>query len=373
MGIGAGWGPRFRRIPGFIPTPNLVIPTSNNYPIWPFLSRLFRSLFNRYYSSDPNDKLAPAGFGGSAFVQADNSLAYQVLFENKPIATAPAQKILVTDTLDPNLDLATFVLTGITFADQTIAIPAGLDHYETTLPIKANGVDLLADVNASLDRATRTFTLTLQAIDPATGWLPDDPLLGLLYPDDETGRGQGSVSYVVKPLAGLPSGTVITNEAQITFDYNDPMDTPLVHNSLDAGTPTSQVDPLPATTTDSTVTVSWSGQDEAGGSGIAGYDLYVSLDGGAFLPAFTGLTETSATLWVLPGHTYSFYTIAHDNVGHVQATPTAAQATIQIASPLSISSIAAVSPNSRNTAVSTIDVTFNRPINTSSLSPAPGP
>ena len=286
--------------------------------------------FNRYVSIDPNDKLAPEGFGAFDFVQADNSLAYQILFENKPIATAPAQKILVTDTLDPNLDLATFTLTGITFADQTIAIPAGLDHYETTLPIKANGVDLIAEVNASLDRATHTFTFTLQAIDPATGWLPDDPLLGLLYPDDETGRGQGSVSYVVKPVAGLPSGTVITNQAQITFDYNDPMDTPIVHNTLDAGTPTSQVDPLAATTTDSTVTVSWSGQDEAGGSGIASYDLYVSLDGGAFLPAFTGLTETSATLWVLLGHTYSFYTIAHDNVGHVEAPPATPDATTTI-------------------------------------------
>ena len=86
-------------------------------------------------------------------------------------------------------------------------------------------------------------------------------------------------------MAGLPSGTVIQNQAKIVFDYNDPINTPLVKNTLDAGTPTSQVDPLPATTTDTTFPVSWSGQDEASGSGIAGYDLYVSVDGGIVLPA----------------------------------------------------------------------------------------
>ena len=60
-------------------------------------------------------------------------------------------------------------------------------------------------------------------------------------------RGVGSISYVVKPKAGLPSGTVIQNQAQIVFDFNDPIDTPLVKNSLDAAAPTNQVAPLPAT------------------------------------------------------------------------------------------------------------------------------
>ena len=125
------------------------------------------------------------------------------------------------------------------------------------------GANIVVEVDASLDRATRTLTLTLQAFDPATGWYPEDPMVGLLYPEDGTSRGVGSISYMVKPLPGLPSGTVIQNRAHIIFDFNDPIDTPLVHNTLDAAAPTSQVAPLPATTTDPTFTVTWSGQDEA--------------------------------------------------------------------------------------------------------------
>ena len=31
----------------------------------------------------------------------------------------------------------------------------------------------------------------------------EDPLTGFLYPDDATGRGAGSFSYIVRPKAGL--------------------------------------------------------------------------------------------------------------------------------------------------------------------------
>jgi hypothetical protein len=59
--------------------------------------------------------------------------------------------------------------------------------------------------------------------------------------------------------------------------------------------------------------------------------------------------------------------VATDNVGNVQATPAAAQATIQIISALSITSIAPVVPNPRNIAVPAIDVTFNEPVNAATL------
>ena len=61
--------------------------------------------------------------------------------------------------------------------------------------------------------------------------------------------------------------------------------------------------------------------------------------------------------------------MATDNAGNVQATPTAAEATVQILSPVTVTSIAAVSPNPRNAPVSTIFVIFSEPINTNTLSP----
>src|SRR5262249_17520701 len=157
-------------------------------------------------ANDPNTKMAPAGQTQASSIPEQTPLPYQVSFENQPAATAPAQEVVVSDRLDAALDLDTFQLTNIAFANRSIDIPPGFDHYEPGVPVRARGVDLLGDARAALARATRTFPLTLQAIAPATGWAPENPLLGLLYPNDETHRGEGSVSYRVAPKAGLPSG-----------------------------------------------------------------------------------------------------------------------------------------------------------------------
>ena len=76
--------------------------------------------------------------------------------------------------------------------------------------------------------------------------------------------------------------------------------------------------------------VSWSG---SGGSGSLSYSIYVSDNGGAFTPWLTATTQTSSPYTGINGHTYGFYSVATDNVGNVQATPSGAQAntTINIA------------------------------------------
>jgi hypothetical protein len=97
-----------------------------------------------YYSIDPNDKLGPGGFGDGAYLPAEQSLAYQVRFENKSDASAPAQRIVVTDGIDDDLDLNTFELNEIRFSNQMLAVPPGLNHRETTVPMNANGTDIRA-------------------------------------------------------------------------------------------------------------------------------------------------------------------------------------------------------------------------------------
>src|SRR4051812_45445931 len=64
-------------------------------------------------------------------------------------------------------------------------------------------------------------------------------------------------------------------------------------NTIDAGTPTTQVSALPATTTGTIITLPWSGQDDPGGSGVAGYDIYVSDNGGPSTPFLTATAVTS--------------------------------------------------------------------------------
>ena len=75
---------------------------------------------------------------------------------------------MITDTLDPNLDLSTFQLTEIAFGDTVLAIPPGSQDYQTTVPMTYNGVSFDVVINASLNYQTRLLTVTFQSIDPST-------------------------------------------------------------------------------------------------------------------------------------------------------------------------------------------------------------
>jgi hypothetical protein len=109
-------------------------------------------------------------------------------------------------------------------------------------------------------------------------------------------------------------------------------------------TVTSSVSPLPAVTTTARFTVSWSGCAGAGGSGIASYSIYVSVDGGAFLPWLTNTALTSASYAGSSGHHYGFYSVATDTAGNCQPTPTAAQSSTRVVIPLTFTLPPALPP-----------------------------
>src|SRR5262249_47623759 len=145
--------------------------------------------------------------------------SYRIDFENEATATAPAQRVVVTDQLDPNLDWSTFQLTDLGFGDTLLSVPAGSQHYLTTVYMTYNGKPFQVQVEASLNAQTGQVYATFQSIDPNTD-LPPDVLTGFLPPEDGTGRGMGHIAYVIKPKANLSTGTRIRNVALITFDAN---------------------------------------------------------------------------------------------------------------------------------------------------------
>jgi hypothetical protein len=100
--------------------------------------------------------------------------------------------------------------------------------------------------------------------------------------------------------------------------------------TVDAQSPTSSVQHLPATETAASFAISWSGSDKAGGSGVSGYTIYVSDNGGPFAKYLTNTTQTSATFTGAGGHTYGFYSLATDLAGNVQPAPGTAQTTTTI-------------------------------------------
>jgi hypothetical protein len=196
-------------------------------------------------SQDPNDKVGLAGVAAPRYISGQDTMPYEVMFENKPNATAPAQKVVVTDRLDPDtFDLASFSLGPITFGNQIITPPAGLKTYSTSVPFDVDGNpnttadDIIVQINAALnltidDPDFGQVTWNFQSIDPMTGQPPIDPLRGFLPPNTSAPNGQGSVYFSIDPLSNLAAGDTITNGAVIVFDTNPSIDTPIWLNTID--------------------------------------------------------------------------------------------------------------------------------------------
>ncbi len=181
------------------------------------------------FSRDPNDKLG-VGVSLAGWVHTGQTLLYTIHFENVATATAPAQRVIITDTLDPNLDWSTLALQTIGFNGVTIAIPAERQQF-TTQSFVATDPNLVR-VRAALDLDAGIVRWELQSVDPVTGDWPEDPLAGFLPPNDATHRGEGYVMFAIRPKAGLAYGSVITNQARIVFDVNEPIDTNVVINTI---------------------------------------------------------------------------------------------------------------------------------------------
>jgi hypothetical protein len=106
----------------------------------------------------------------------------------------------------------------------------------------------------------------------------------------------------------------------------------------DTTPPTSSVTLLPNYETSGSFTVAWSG-DDAGGSGIAAFDVYVSDNGAAYTLFQSHITGTSATFAGQDGHRYRFYSVATDSAGNAELAPSSADATTLVDSSNPVSSI----------------------------------
>lgn len=281
-------------------------------------------------SFDPNDIVGPAGFGAEHHVASQNTMPFMIRFENDPEeATAPAAFVRVEQQLDPDLDWTSFRLEDIGFGETIVPIPVETAFYETRIDLTAIH-EFYVDIIAGIDSSNGMVFWEFSTIDPTTGDLPADPFKGFLPPNENGVEGQGFVTYSVSPKESSPSGTRIDSVAKITFDVNDPIDTPSVYHTLDSLVPQSNVQGLPENTFGNAVKLRWLMTDEMGGSGVKQLQVFVSQDASEYveLPVDPGATETTFVGEV--GHVYSFYSTVGDNVAHRELAPTVPDATTQI-------------------------------------------
>jgi len=270
---------------------------------------------------DPNEKTGPFGFD-EGFIAAGTDIPYTVFFENVPEATANAAVVTIDDPLDSSLNLGTFRLGNIGFADYLVEVPADTSFFQTTLDLTDDpDRGVLLEITGGVDAATGDAFWVFTSIDPETGGIPSSPDEGFLPPNGEDGEGEGFVSFTIRPKASAVTGTVIENEAAIVFDDQEPIVTNTIVLTLDADAPSSTVAGLPAITDQSQITLTWSGQDVSGGSGLTSFSIFASENGGPFLPLIEDTLEQTAVFMGEPGSTYAFYSVATDQAGNVETEP----------------------------------------------------
>jgi PKD repeat protein len=265
------------------------------------------------YAYDPNRLSGVVGFGDNNYIQLKPSLYYTVYFENDAEkATAPAQEILILDTLDlTKFDANDFSFGSFTFRDTTIEAIPGSAEFSRDIDLRPRGENVIVRLTATFDRTTGIIRCHYIAFDPWTMNLTENPFLGVLYPNETSPEGEGSFSYRIGLRPEITDGDIITNQAHIIFDLNEPMATNRFVNIIDTLKPVSTMSYEHSTGLD--YIVSWNGTDT--GSGIKKYKIYISENGEDYV-LWRSTAETSDTLVATLGSAYRFYCIATDNTGN---------------------------------------------------------
>jgi hypothetical protein len=119
------------------------------------------------------------------------------------------------------------------------------------------------------------------------------------------------------------SQTAVVREKLLhLFDHNSTGSYTLNYAPIlqDTNPPTSSVAALPLSSGGS-FAVQWSGDDGTNGSGIAFFDLWVSVNGGPFTNWIARTTQQSAVFNGVLGNSYAFYSLATDEAGNEELPP----------------------------------------------------
>lgn len=270
-----------------------------------------------FQSYDPNDIYGPEGYGAQNWI-GRQEMMFEVVCENIPEENiAHAAMVTIKQQIDAAYDYSTFRLGDMMIAGNYIEVTGDVQHFQERVDWTET-LGVLVDVNAFFDADTGEVTWEFVAIDPETGYVVADPFTGLLAPNYNPPEGDGGVKYYVTPKETTASGTVMQSQAEIIFDFNEPIDTPLLKYTLDGDNPVAVVQSVSESAAAGYLLVRWGGTDV--GSGIKAYDVYVSVDGGEWQLWQDDISFDRALYAKLVGeHSYAFYAVAMDYAGNAEA------------------------------------------------------
>jgi hypothetical protein len=258
-------------------------------------------------------------------------LSYTVWFENDPdFATAPAQEVRIKVPISPKADPYSLRVGNFGFGDFVFSVPPNSAFYNKRLDV-TDSLGIYLDVIAGIDVINNEAFWIFQSIDPLTGLPPNDPQTGFLPVNDSIShKGEGFVTFNYQPKSSDQTGDSISAQAQITFDINEPINTNIWKNVVDAHAPSSSILPIPSSIGTANFSVSFTGEDDIVGSGISKFSLYYSKDNGDYNLFGEYSINDSATFIGKENSTYGFFSIAKDNVGNTEPMKTLPDVTTTI-------------------------------------------
>lgn len=270
---------------------------------------------NQYNPGDPNEIHGYTSDAGSKFISNSvREVSYSIEFENDPkIANASAHKIVVTNELDKNVfDLSSFMPTKIQIGDKTLELD-GKKNFTHTIDMRPE-INAIAQVNLDYNETEGVATWTISSLDPMTMEETFDIMQGVL-PVNSNGNGIGFLSYNIGIRKQMDDGDAFSNSASITFDFEEPIETPVWTNTVDAIAPESEI--TLATSVANDITLRFDANDNR--SGVWKYNLYVQeVKDGKWTKVEDEITTSEYTFKGIEGFDYGFCVMAVDSAGNVE-------------------------------------------------------
>lgn len=228
-------------------------------------------------SLDPNEKSGPSGYGEKNYLQKAGTFQYNISFENKKEATAPAYKIEILDTLSSVFDWESVKFGNTSHSGE--------------------------GYNWTMERKGNVLRWYIEGIE--------------LPPNVTPPQGEGFVSFSVKLKKNVNSGETIKNNATIVFDENPAITTNTWTNIIDTIAPVTNSFKANYVATKNAIELQSNAADNKDGSGVGELSYYVSIDGTPFKLIGSGFDkEISFDANIDMGKMYRFYAVATDNVGN---------------------------------------------------------
>lgn len=231
-------------------------------------------------SWDPNEKSGPSGYGEDNYLRSASTFHYNISFENKKEATAPAYKIEILDTLSSVFDWESVEFGNTSHTGE--------------------------GYNWTMERKGNVLRWYIEGIE--------------LPPNVTPPQGEGFVSFSVKLKDNINSGETIKNNATIVFDENPAITTNTWVNVIDTIAPVTNSLAVNYIEANESIALAVDAADNSNGSGVGELSYYVSVDGAPFQLIGSGFdTEISYEANLEKGKIYRFYAVATDNVGNQES------------------------------------------------------